>query len=352
MSPGTTWLGDIMTYRILSFDGGGIRGLVSAMLLDNLVGQPGMSGLVDDANLLVGTSTGGLISLSLAAGQSVTEVLNVYQNQGSTIFQKYSDDYGATSVKYVNDGLIQTASAWLVNYPTMASLATATRDVAVVSAQLWNQNALGTGQGSWVPRFISSLSGNPYTGLNPVDAALVTAAAPIYFPPYSISSMQDDDYNSFYVDGGLVANNPLAFAIAQVLGTKDVSPSDIRVISIGTATSSFGITNEDVTDHTYGANSWGADLWLDVSASGPRPALPLLELALSMNEELSTAAAAAMLGAPNQTGSSFLRAEPVIQPYAMDDYQDIGTLAKEIDDYMATDDWQNIVSMAKSVWYG
>lgn len=339
-----------MTYRILSFDGGGIRGLVSAMLLDNLVGQPGMSGLVDDANLLVGTSTGGLISLSLAAGQSVTEVLDVYKNDGAVIFQGYSDDDGATSVLYKNDGINQMATAWLANYPTMASLATATRDVAVVSAQLWDQNALGTGLGSWMPRFLSSLSGNPYTGLNPVDAALATSAAPIYFPPVPIEGV-GSDYDSYYVDGGLVANNPLAYAVAEVLGTTGVSPSDIRVISIGTATSSFGITPDDVVNHDYGAMSWGANLWLDLFASGPRPALPLLELALSMNEELSTAAAAAMFGPPNQPGSRFLRAEPVIQPYAMDDYKDIAQLENDVAAYIDSQDWQNIVSMAQSVWY-
>ena len=339
-----------MTYRILSFDGGGIRGLVSAMLLDNLVGQPGLANLIDDANLLVGTSTGGLISLSLAAGQSVTEVVDIYQNGGATIFQPYSDDDGATSVKYLNTGIAKMASTWLANFPTMQSLATPTRDVAVVSAQLWDENALGTGLGSWTPRFISSLSGNPYTGLNPVDAALATSAAPIYFPPVPIDGV-GADYDSYYVDGGLVANNPLAFAVAEVLGAKGVSPSEISVISIGTATSSFGITPNDVVNHDYGALSWGANLWLDLFASGPRPALPLLELALSMNEELSTAAAAAMFGPPNQRGSRFLRAEPVIQPYAMDDYKNIAQLENDVAAYVDSPDWQNIVSMAQSVWY-
>lgn len=342
-----------MTYKILSFDGGGIRGLVSAMLLENLVGQSGLASLIDDADLLVGTSTGGLISLSLAAGQSVSEVVDVYMNQGATIFQPYSDDYGATSVKYLNDGISQLASQWLTNFPTMSSLRSSSgRDVAVVAAQLWDPNALSLGgspQGSWMPRFISSLSGNPYTGLDPVQAALVTSAAPIYFPPVSITGV-GADYDSFYVDGGLVANNPLSFAVAQVVGAGLASLGDIGVISIGTATSSFGITPEDVTGQDYGANSWGASLWLDPFGSGPRPALPLLELALSMNEELSTAAAAAMFGTPNTAGSSFLRAEPVIAPYAMDDYKDIAQLENDVATYVDSDDWAQIVKLAPAVW--
>ncbi|WP_073973341.1 patatin-like phospholipase family protein [Erythrobacter donghaensis] len=342
-----------MTYKILSFDGGGIRGLVSAMLLQNLVGQPGLANLIDDADLLVGTSTGGLISLSLAAGQSVCEVVDVYKNKGAKIFQHYSDDYGATSVKYLNDGISQMAGQWLANFPTMSSLRSGSgRDVAVVAAQLWDPNALSPGanpQGSWMPRFISSLSGNPYTGLDPVLAALVTSAAPIYFPPVEIDTMEAD-YNSFYVDGGLVANNPLAFAVAQVVGAGMATPDDIGVISIGTATSSFGITTEDVKGQDYGANSWGASLWLDPFGSGPRPALPLLELALSMNEELSTAAAAAMFGTPNADGSRFLRAEPVIAPYAMDDYKDIGQLENDVAAYIDSDDWAQIVKLAPAVW--
>lgn len=344
-----------MTYKILSFDGGGIRGLVSAILLDGLVSQDGLSGLIDDADLLVGTSTGGLIGLSLAAGQNAADLVEIYKTKGATIFRPYSDDYGATSVKYVNDGVFALATKWLDGFPTMGSLRSSSgRDVAVVAAQLWDPNALSMNdkpQGSWMPRYISSLPGSPFSGLDPVEAALVTSAAPIYFPPVPITGV-GSDYDSYYVDGGLVANNPLAFAVAQVLGAGLATPDEIRIISIGTATSSFGIPNAAITDHLEGAKSWGADRWLDLFGSGPTPTMPLLELALSMNEELSTASAAAMFGEPNQNGSNFLRAEPVISPYAMDDYQDIAQLESEVATYMQekNGEWSQILALAPTVW--
>lgn len=57
-------------YRILSFDGGGIRGLVTLALLKRLEAK--IPNLITGADLFAGTSTGGIIALGLAAGNSVT----------------------------------------------------------------------------------------------------------------------------------------------------------------------------------------------------------------------------------------------------------------------------------------
>jgi patatin-like phospholipase/acyl hydrolase len=56
------------TYRILSLDGGGLRGLITARLLQRLDAMPGIAGWLGRADLLVGTSTGGILALGLAAG--------------------------------------------------------------------------------------------------------------------------------------------------------------------------------------------------------------------------------------------------------------------------------------------
>jgi len=59
-------------YRILSLDGGGIRGLLSLVLLDRL--QRECPGWLDKADLLAGTSTGGIIALSIAHGVPLADI--------------------------------------------------------------------------------------------------------------------------------------------------------------------------------------------------------------------------------------------------------------------------------------
>src|ERR1041385_6823141 len=70
-------------YRILSFDGGGIRGLVTLAILKRLEGQ--VPTIIKNADLLAGTSTGGIIALGLAAGKSVDEMISLYQDNGKEI---------------------------------------------------------------------------------------------------------------------------------------------------------------------------------------------------------------------------------------------------------------------------
>src|ERR1041385_9264495 len=71
-------------YRILAFDGGGIRGLVTLAILKRLEAQ--IPNLIKGADLLAGTSTGGIIALGLAAGKSVDEMISLYLDNGQKIF--------------------------------------------------------------------------------------------------------------------------------------------------------------------------------------------------------------------------------------------------------------------------
>jgi patatin-like phospholipase/acyl hydrolase len=57
-------------YKILSLDGGGLRGLITARLLHRLNSHPSIAGWLADVDLYVGTSTGGILALGLAAGKS------------------------------------------------------------------------------------------------------------------------------------------------------------------------------------------------------------------------------------------------------------------------------------------
>ena len=62
-----------MTYRILSFDGGGVRGVIPAVVMQRL-------------NELAGTSTGGLLALGLAYGLPPDTIRHLYESKGKAIF--------------------------------------------------------------------------------------------------------------------------------------------------------------------------------------------------------------------------------------------------------------------------
>ena len=74
------------TYHILTFDGGGIRGVYTAVLLRRLSQQ--VPGFLDRAQLLAGTSTGGILALAIAKGLTADELVKLYQDNGKQIFAR------------------------------------------------------------------------------------------------------------------------------------------------------------------------------------------------------------------------------------------------------------------------
>lgn len=104
-----------MVFRILSFDGGGVRGIVSATLLmevERLIGQP----LNEYFDLIAGTSTGSILAAGVATGRSAKEIVTLYQQKGVRIFPYNSRwspqrlsliaQYGPSAPKYSDKGLI------------------------------------------------------------------------------------------------------------------------------------------------------------------------------------------------------------------------------------------------------
>jgi len=71
--------------RVISFDGGGVRGLISARVLDRLAKQ--YPQFWRSADILAGTSTGAIMAAGLASGLSATDLADFYQSKSSTIFK-------------------------------------------------------------------------------------------------------------------------------------------------------------------------------------------------------------------------------------------------------------------------
>ena len=73
-------------YRVLSIDGGGIRGLLTTVVLQRLVATPGLGHLLDAADLIAGTSTGGLLALGIAHQIALATIGDLYVTKGPKIF--------------------------------------------------------------------------------------------------------------------------------------------------------------------------------------------------------------------------------------------------------------------------
>src|SRR6056297_3103804 len=72
------------TFSILSVDGGGIKGLYPARILQLIEEQYDIK-VADQFDMICGTSTGGLISLALSIKKPASEIVSLYQNKGSVI---------------------------------------------------------------------------------------------------------------------------------------------------------------------------------------------------------------------------------------------------------------------------
>jgi hypothetical protein len=228
----------------LALDGGGIRGIYTAILLQRLAQQ--VPGFTDRADLLAGTSTGGILALGLASGISIDALIDLYEKNGAAIFSrslwdKIRDAGELFGSKFDNKNLIRMTQATFGN-STLNDLLP--RHVLIPTFDLDNQ-ATPPAPRMWKAKFFHNFAGPGSDGDQKVaDVALRTSAAPTYFPVYQ-----------GYVDGGVIANNPSMAAVAQALdaGTGKQQLGDLRLFSVGT-----GITPAFVSGDRL---DWGLVRW-------------------------------------------------------------------------------------------
>lgn len=336
-----------MSFKLLCCDGGGIRGLITALLIQDLDRR---YGVIEKADGFAGTSTGGLIALALANDVPLARIIDVYRNEGGKIFlpngwlledkradvappesvgdveQLLGAGPGIFSCQYTNTGLHGIAQELLGDTPLSA---TNRKLVAINTARLWD----GT---SWQAETFSNVPANPYRDLRMADAALATSAAPTYFPPYAIGNL------GFFADGGTFANNPSVAAVAEVLsgGLAD-HIADIRLLSLGTGTTPQGIPPSAVSKPL----DWGVTDWMWPVAWDSVPATALLNLILDCTAQAATTQAARMLGAGFCRGNFVLS-----QPVGLDDWQDVDKLEAMTGVYMKSSDWQAVRDWVAANW--
>ncbi len=329
-------------YRILSLDGGGIRGLVSAILVQALDSQ---FSILKQIDLFAGTSTGGIIALGLAAGVPIANIIDLYQKKGAEIFKslpftkclllaKQSDAALALNptelyqAMYTNEGLQKELQSTLGS-TTVGAL----KSKALVTTLQLRSTAVPH---AWQPLTITNLksSKNPPVdnATTLVDASLCTSAAPLYFPPFK------HPVYGYCADGGVVANNPAVVAVANAIAS-GVSLQDIVLLSIGTG---FAPSSMDVTGNPdcYGINQWA---WPE--SSGSQPAFAIISALFDGSSDINDFECGMLLG------NAYIRANPAVSAnIGLDDYNAVGTLISDTKKYMqsATSNWTQVVSWTKA----
>ncbi|RPI19492.1 MAG: hypothetical protein EHM58_01400 [Ignavibacteriae bacterium] len=211
------------SFKILSIDGGGVRGVYPAAVLD-YVQQRQPEPIQEYFDLIVGTSTGAIIALALALGISTSEILNLYKNRSTSIFRK-------KSLSYINQGIIMPkySNAYLLNELKDLFKEAIINDcnvrVCIPTIDIVN--------GKTIVRKTRHLEEYQHDFVLPVwQVAAESSAAPIYLPAF------EDENSCQYIDGGLWANNPAMVGVAEALKIGH-SLEDIKVLSIGTGFKPF-----------------------------------------------------------------------------------------------------------------
>lgn len=210
-------------FQVLAIDGGGVKGVFAAALLAGLeedLGRP----VVSLFDLVVGTSTGGIIALGLGAGLTPREILDFYVSEKDSIFP---DALGWRKVRQF----------FVAKYRPSALEAALKR--------VFGDSLLGE---SRVPLVIPAYNlgeNDVYLLKTPHDerlrrdhrvpmwaVAMATTAAPTFLPAFRLP----DDHVRL-IDGGVWANNPAMVGVTEAVSLFGRSLNEIRVLSIGTTTS-------------------------------------------------------------------------------------------------------------------
>ncbi len=243
---------------VLSIDGGGIRGLIPALVLQHIEEETGRP-TAELFDLIAGTSTGGILALGLTIPQegndagprySADELAALYRSRGADIFtrthlQKVRSGFGYLDETYDHAGLTAVLEDYFGDQP----VGDAVTDVMVSTYDIQARE----------PFFFMSWR-DPDAHVPMRRAARATSAAPTYFEPARVAV---GDRQRVLVDGGVFASNPAVSAYAEAEKRQPDEP--VRIVSIGTGASTEPFSYEDAQD--WGALDWALPL-IDIVFDG------------------------------------------------------------------------------------
>lgn len=228
-------------FRILSIDGGGIKGIFPAAVLAELEERYLNGGsIADHFDLITGTSTGGIIALGLSIGLPARDIANLYVERGNEIFPPYADNWL---------GGLHRCWDWFRDF------AYHRYDRDALSAMLvdtFGERLLGDSKARLCIPSIDGRFGDVYIFKTPhhpdyrkdqhekmTTVACATSAAPTFFQPLDSGGYR-------FVDGGLWANNPVMVGLIDTLACFDVDRHNVRVLSLGCGDEPYTVSDRMV----------------------------------------------------------------------------------------------------------
>jgi patatin-like phospholipase/acyl hydrolase len=273
------------SFRILSIDGGGIKGIFPAKVLSLLEAQLHRPA-IHHFDMITGTSTGGILALGLAHGRPASELLDIYLKDGEQIFPQGRLRAAWRAVRGL--GMYQYDRAAL-----SAALVKVFGNTQLFEAR--TRLCIPSFEGHHGEVYIFKTPHHPDYRLDGSEtmttAGEATSAAPCFF-----RALDSGGYR--FVDGGLWANNPVMIGIVDALACFDITPPQIQVLSIGCG-------REPVTVGGYMAIG-GLIAWRNA-----------IYAAMDLQSQNALGQARLLLGADRVT-----RLEPsVTRPIALDDWR-------------------------------
>ncbi|HVO03684.1 MAG TPA: patatin-like phospholipase family protein [Candidatus Cybelea sp.] len=237
--------------RILSIDGGGIRGILPAMVLFDLERRTNRP-IIDLFDLIVGTSTGGLVALALSCPDAegkprhtAKDIVRLYEIEGKRVFSR-SVWHKIRSVGALAEGKYPAAGieGVLQDYFGECRLKDALADVVIPAYEIERR----------MPFFFKTANARvkSYYDYPMKQVIRAATAAPTYFEPTQIQIDGPNDYYAL-VDGALYAYNPGMCAYVEALHRYPDYDSVIMV-SLGTGKLTRRLPYDEVKD-------WGAARW-------------------------------------------------------------------------------------------
>lgn len=263
--------------RILSIDGGGIRGILPGVVLTQL--EKKLQAKMEDPKIRIadmfdffaGTSTGGILSMAYLIPDKTgrpklqaQEAVDLYLDRGDEIFdislwQRARSVNGVADEKYSADELEES----LDDVFGEVMLNELIKPCIISSYDIRNGS----------PHFFKQHKAeSDIYNFKVKDVARATSAAPTYFETARVKNHIGTPYP--LIDGGVFVNNPALVAYSEVRNMKfggvDHLPTakDMMIVSIGTGSSSKKYSYKDAKD-------WGAVGWIK----------PVLEIMMSANSQ-------------------------------------------------------------------
>lgn len=244
--------------KILSLDGGGIRGLISAMILNALANKLKNKNLTKHFDVMAGTSTGGIIALLLNTPNAnkqpkftTQDVVDIYKHFGPVVFNhslrhNLKTFYGWFGVKYPEQAFEKNLKEYFGN----TVLSDALTNVLIPAYDTATDKTI----------FFKTKKAREYLSRDFYfrDIARATSAAPTYFKSAIIQDLAGKNvYN--LIDGGVSVNNPTLSA--TIHGLKLYKEChDFLILSIGTGTT-YGASKEKLFKRQKNLNAGGLLAW-------------------------------------------------------------------------------------------